>query len=196
MAKHNFRLTRIFIQHLLSAPLVLALVLGFCIAAGAAEPQSGGNPPTGPAGVKGPTGSARKPAQGSETDTSSASGVGAGKRDPFKLPQLGGGGKGPVGDSEILPGEVLPPGKRGLIISQLRLEGVVRQITSNKMTALVVDQRRLAYFLHDSDSVYNGVVSKITPDSIYFTENILDPKGHVTTREVVKRLGAAPGEGR
>jgi len=44
--------------------------------------------------------------------------------------------------------------------------------------------------------VYNGVVSKITPDSVYFTENVLDSEGRVTTREVVKRLNPAPGEGR
>ena len=94
------------------------------------------------------------------------------------------------------PGGVLPAGKRGLLISQLKLEGVVRQQSANKMTAMVVDQRKLAYFLHENDSVYNGVVSKITPDAVYFKENVLDSNGRVTTREVVKRLGSAPGEGR
>jgi len=137
-------------------------------------------------------------ASASTKNASLNSSAGEGRRDPFKLPEYG---TGRVADSEggmeaLPPGGVLPAGKRGLIVSQLKLEGVVRQQTSNKMTALVVDHRNLAYFLHENDSVYNGVVSKITPDSIYFKENVLDSKGHVTTREVVRRLGAAPGEGR
>ena len=87
-------------------------------------------------------------------------------------------------------------GVRGLLISQLRLEGVVREQTANKMIAVVTNETKRAYFLHENDSVYNGVVSKITPDAVYFKENVLDANGRVTTREVVKRLGSAPGEGR
>jgi type II secretory pathway component PulC len=94
------------------------------------------------------------------------------------------------------PGEVLPPGERGLLISQLTLEGVVREQTDNKMIAVVTNQTKRAYFLHENQSVYNGVVSKITPDAVYFKENVLDVDGRVTTREVVKRLSSAPGEGR
>jgi hypothetical protein len=131
-------------------------------------------------------------------ESPSSSATSAGKRDPFKLPDApGGGGKsGAESIMESAPGGVLPPGIRGLLISQLRLEGVVREQSANKMIAVVTNERKLAYFLHENDSVYNGVVSKITPDSVYFKENVLDANGRVTTREVVKRLGAAPGEGR
>ena len=83
-----------------------------------------------------------------------------------------------------------------MLISQLKLEGVVREQTDNKMIAVVTNETKRAYFLHENDSVYNGVVSKITPDAVYFKENVLDANGRVTTREVVKRLGSAPGEGR
>ena len=119
-----------------------------------------------------------------------------GKRDPFKLPaafspKVSGGG---VMDSA--PGGALPPGVRGLLISQLRLEGVVREQTANKMIAVVTNSTLRAYFLTENESVYNGVVSKITPDAIYFKENVLDANGRVTTREVMKRLGSAPGEAR
>ncbi len=118
----------------------------------------------------------------------------SGKRDPFKLPPPPG-----KGTAEGIPDSALgalPPGTRGLIVSQLRLEGVVRENTTNKMIAVVTNERRLAYFLHENEPVYNGVVSKITPDSVYFKENVLDPLGRVSTREVVKKLGSAPGEGR
>ena len=117
-----------------------------------------------------------------------------GKRDPFKLPALLTGKGNGVMDSA--PGGDLPPGVRGLLISQLKLEGVVRQQVSNKMIAVVTNETKRAYFLTENESVYNGVVSKITPDAIYFKENVLDGNGRVTTREVMKRLGSAPGEGR
>lgn len=115
-------------------------------------------------------------------------------RDPFKLPEPP-PGKG-RGNGMNSAGGSLPPGARGLLISQLKLEGVVRQDSANKMIAVVANDTRRAYFLTENESVYDGVVSKITPDSVYFTENVLDTKGRVTTREVVKRLGSAPGEGR
>jgi hypothetical protein len=120
----------------------------------------------------------------------------AGKRDPFKLPEAAGGKGGAESVMESTPGGVLPPGVRGLLISQLKLEGVVREETANKMIAVVINETKRAYFLTENESVYNGVVSKITPDAVYFKENVLDPNGHVTTHEVVKRLGSAPGEGR
>jgi len=61
---------------------------------------------------------------------------------------------------------------------------------------VVTNETGRAYFLHENESLYNGVVSKITSDAVYFKENVLDVNGRVTSREVVKRLGSAPGEGR
>jgi len=90
----------------------------------------------------------------------------------------------------------LPTGKRGLLISHLVLQGIVREQTTNKMIAVVINETKVARFLYENDALYNGVVSKITPDAVYFKENVLDSQGRVTTREVVKRLGSAPGEGR
>ncbi len=116
----------------------------------------------------------------------------AGKRDPFKIPPPPVPGR---------PGEEgitgpLPPGNRGLIVGQLTLKGIVREENTKTMIAVVTNYTRRAYFLRVNDVLYNGVVSRITPDSIYFSENTLDAKGRVTSREVVKKLGSAPGEGR
>jgi hypothetical protein len=128
--------------------------------------------------------------------TSHSSPLAAGRRDPFKIPEVA-SNKGGAGNTlESPPGGVLPQGKRGLLISHLTLEGVVREQASNKMIAVVTNETKLAHFLYENDAVYNGIVSKITPDAIYFNENVLDANGRVTTREVVKRLGSAPGEGR
>ena len=117
-----------------------------------------------------------------------------GRRDPFKLPPPP-GTAGPGGALDMAAGP-LPPGTRGLIIGQLKLGGIVRQDTTHMMLAVVINPANRAYFLRESDVLFNGVVSKITPDSVRFRENYLDPNGRVQTREVVKRLGQAPGERR
>jgi hypothetical protein len=91
---------------------------------------------------------------------------------------------------------VLPPGIRGLVISDLRLEGIVRQEPANTMIAVVTNYTKRAYFLRVNDAVYNGVVSRITPEAVYFRENTLDSSGRVATHEVELKLGSAPGEGR
>lgn len=112
-----------------------------------------------------------------------------GRRDPFKLP--GPPVPGVAGGEQILG--PLPPGARGLLIGQLRIEGIVRLDTTSTMIAVVDNSSNRAYFLRENDAVYNGVVSKITPDSVVFRENGLDASGKMVVREVVKRLGQGPG---
>jgi hypothetical protein len=138
--------------------------------------------------------SAARTHKGETSHPASAHTATAGKRDPFKLPPPP--GKEVAGGIPEGAGGPLPPGTRGLIVSQLRVEGVVRENTTNKMIAVVTNETKRAYFLTENDTVYNGVVSKITPDAVYFKENVLDQEGRVSTREVVKKLGSAPGEGR
>jgi len=114
-----------------------------------------------------------------------------GRRDPFKA------WVAPTPASRLLPEPgALPAGTRGLVISSLRLEGIVREQAANAMIAVVTNYTKRAYFLRVNDAVYNGVVSKITPEAIYFKENTLDSRGRVTTREVEIKLGPGPGEGR
>ena len=119
-----------------------------------------------------------------------------GRRDPFLLPKEATGGDAAAAAMEESGGGPLPPGKRGLLISQLRLEGVVRQGSSKPMIAVVTNSTNRAYFLRENDEVFNGVVSKITPDSIYFTESVRTAGGQSSTRQVVKKLGSGPGENR
>lgn len=143
--------------------------------------------------TSGPAKSSTAPAQRDDKAADSELSFSGARRDPFKLPEITVSKGAPVLDSA---GGVLPPGVRGLVISQIRLQGVVREQAANKMIAVVTNETRRAYFLSENESVYNGVVSKITPDAVYFAENVLDTHGRVTTHEVVKRLGSASGEGR
>lgn len=119
-----------------------------------------------------------------------AESVPVGTRDPFDLPKPA---KAEGKLSEVPPSS-LPSGTRGLVIGQLKVEGIVREDNSNTMIAVVTGRTNLAYFLRESDPVYDGVVSKITPDSVYFKENYLDEAGRMNSREVIKRLAGAPGE--
>ena len=118
--------------------------------------------------------------------------IAAGRRDPFKafvVPSA-------VVSRSLPAAGALPAGTRGLVISSLQLQGVVRQEPANNMIAVVTNSTKRAYFLRVNDTVYNGVVSKITPEAIYFTENTLDSRGQAATHEVEIKLGPAPGEGR
>jgi hypothetical protein len=115
----------------------------------------------------------------------------AGERDPFKVPpppQMNGKGDGMDGP--------LPPGVRGLVIGQLRLKGIVREEDTHNMIAVVANRSNLAYFLHIHEDVYNGVVSRITPNAIYFRQKRLDSDGGQEAREVVLRLASEGQEAR
>lgn len=157
------------------------------------------NPPRAPSAkpskkVTAPKGPPAKPKAGEQPESPSAPKLSyADKRDPFKV--LGRPGLVTQPGGQDLGG-ALPPGVRGLVIGPLILEGIVRLDTSNTMIAVVTNNTKRAYFLRENDSVYNGVVSKITPDAVYFKENFLDLSGRMSSHEVVKRMGPAPGEGK
>ena len=128
--------------------------------------------------------------QTTETNIPSTAG---GRRDPFK-PWMPPGTSGHSVASGVSGS--LPAGIRGLVISELRVEGIIHLESTNNMIAVVTNNTKRAYFLRVNDTVYNGVVSKITPEAVYFKENTLDSSGRVATHEVALKLGSAPGEGR
>lgn len=107
------------------------------------------------------------------------------KRDPFESligRELGGGGKtGP-----------LPPGKAGLQVSTLRLDGVVR--APNGMIAVVSNPQSRTYFLREGDQLYDGRVEKIAMDGVSFHEVGKDAFGKPVERQVNKRIYASAGE--
>lgn len=184
--------------------LATALVAGMWVTAGQAETppatfpgmQASGSAPVAVPQAKSPAGTktrrrAAKPSSAQPVPLPASRQV-VGRRDPFKLPEPPVPGRPGEG---IATGPVAP-GKRGLVIGQLKLEGIIRLDATSEMIAVVDTTRNRAYFLRENDELSNGVVSRITPDSVYFRENVLDQEGRVQTREVVKRLGQAAGEGR
>ncbi len=77
-------------------------------------------------------------------------------------------------------------GKKCLIIDQVMLKGIVRAQAG--AIAVVTSAANKTYFLRENDPVYNGVVVKITPDSIVFRETVTDRLGKSIQREVVKKV--------
>lgn len=93
---------------------------------------------------------------------------------------------------EKKPGEPaavrLPAGKSGLVIEQLELKGIARAVDGSWI-AVVDNKSKRAYFLHEKDQLYNGVVSKIMPDRVIFREGPAGaPSAQGAAREVVKAL--------
>lgn len=108
-----------------------------------------------------------------------------GRRDPF-APLVARTGTGPR-----LP-DRLPPGKAGLIIGTLRIDGIVR--SPNGMIAVVQNQQQRVYFLREGDQLYDGAVERILMDSVVFRESSRDPFGRPVERVVTKRLYPSAGE--
>ena len=81
---------------------------------------------------------------------------------------------------------VLPPGKAGLQVSTLRLDGIVR--APNGMIAVVSNPQARTYFLREGDHLYDGSVEKITMDGVSFHEEGKDAFGKPVERQVNKRI--------
>ena len=161
---------------------------------GAAQPAAGADKRTPAAAKQAPKPSASGPAaqqSGKSAAAPSASpkpaaASGAKSRDPFhtlivekKPPVAGGGGPPPR----------LPPGKRGLVIQQLDLQGIARAVDGSWI-AVVDNKTKRAYFLREKDQLYNGTVTKITSDQVVFLETLNDGTGKMSTREVIKKVQA------
>jgi hypothetical protein len=90
------------------------------------------------------------------------------------------------------PPENLPPGKAGLIVETLRINGIVNSPTG--MIAVVSNSQQRVYFLRDGDKLYDGAVQKISLDGITFTEAGKDAFGKPLERTVTKNLYQISGE--
>jgi Tfp pilus assembly protein PilP len=183
---------------------VMTLVLGMLlVAAGAcvhAQAQPAAVPKAGsasvaagqsakPAAAAAPKSGKRKPAKSSVSAPANVAPVGApGKatrRDPFE--SLVGRQK-----ADADAAKNLPPGKAGLQISTLRLDGIVR--SPNGMIAVVSNPQGRTYFLRDGDQLYDGRVEKIGMDGVAFHETGKDAFGKPVERQVNKRIYSSAGE--
>jgi Tfp pilus assembly protein PilP len=104
-----------------------------------------------------------------------------GKRDPFVSPIV-------EASRNKTTVQGCATGKRCLVIDQIVLKGIIQMKGGN--IALVENTSKRPYVLHEKDSVFNGLVEKITGDSIVFRESVTDLLGHTSSKEVVKKVSA------
>jgi len=90
------------------------------------------------------------------------------------------------------PPENLPPGKAGLVVASLRIDGIVQNAAGT--IAIVSNAQQRVYFLREGDKLYDGSVDKITLDAVSFHEFGKDAFGKPLERQVTKRLYPSPGE--
>ncbi|MGB9463670.1 MAG: pilus assembly protein PilP [Candidatus Acidiferrum sp.] len=86
----------------------------------------------------------------------------------------------------------LPPGKAGLQVSTLRLDGIVK--APSGMIAVVTNPQARTYFLREGDQLYDGRVEKIAMDGVSFHEMGKDAFGKPVERQVNKRIYSSAGE--
>jgi len=86
----------------------------------------------------------------------------------------------------------LPPGKGGLQVGTLKIDGIVHG--PNGMIAVVSNPQQRTYFLREGDQLYDGRVDKIAMDGVSFHETGKDAFGKPTERSVNKRIYSTAGE--
>ena len=86
----------------------------------------------------------------------------------------------------------LPPGKAGLVISTVRIDGSVR--SPGGMIAVVTNPESRVYFIREGDRLYDGTVEKIGLDGVTFREVSKDAFGKPVERSVTKRIYTSAGE--
>jgi Tfp pilus assembly protein PilP len=86
----------------------------------------------------------------------------------------------------------LPPGKAGLVIGSVRVDGTVK--SPSGMLAVVSNEEQRVYFIREGDRLYDGDVEKIGLDGVTFKENSKDAFGKPVERMVTKRIYSSAGE--
>jgi len=140
---------------------------------------------TAPAPVKGPAATAEKKPAKPPVEKPAEEKISGVRRDPFD-PLLNKPNQG-TGTPQNLP-----PGKAGLVVGTLRVDGIVGG--AHGMIAIVSNPQQRVYFLREGDKLYDGSVQHITLEAVSFQEVGKDAFGKPLERQVTKRLYPSPGE--
>jgi hypothetical protein len=104
----------------------------------------------------------------------------AGRRDPFRSLLIG------FEEEEVGTVKVRPPGLPGMLVDELRIEGIVA--TPDGILAFAQGRDNLSYIIRPGTKLYDGEVMEILPDKVIFRRQVHDPKQLRPYEEVVKEL--------
>ena len=164
--------------------LLLGLALGLAPLLNAQTAPAPAKPSAKPAG-KAAKSPAKKPAAATPAPAAAEAESKVARRDPFESLTS-------RQEQAAKTAASLPPGKAGLQVATLRLDGIVR--APNGMIAVVTNPQARTYFLREGDQLYDGSVEKIAMDSVSFHELGKDAFGKPVERQVNKRIYSSVGE--
>ena len=104
----------------------------------------------------------------------------AGRRDPFRSLLEG------FQDEETAGAKVRPPGLPGMMVEELKVEGILE--TPSGMLAFVQGRDNQSYIIRPGTKLYNGEVKEILPGKVVFKQQTNDPKQTRPYEEVVREL--------
>ncbi len=103
----------------------------------------------------------------------------ANRRDPFISLAKG-------RQKEIEGPEKRPEGLPGMLVDELRLQGIIK--TSSGTIAMVQGRDKLSYIIRVGTKLYDGEVKEIEPRKVVFKQQVNDPKAIKPFREVVREI--------
>ena len=104
----------------------------------------------------------------------------AGRRDPFRS-LLGG-----FEDEDEGPAQARPPGLPGMLVEELKLEGIIE--TPSGILAFVLGRDNVSYIIRPGTKLYNGEVAEIQQKKVVFRQNVNDPNRLKQYDEIVREL--------
>jgi hypothetical protein len=168
-----------------SARLLAVLAMSLCLVSGAGAQDKPAKKAVGKgkkaAAKAAPAATSPRPNAGAALEAGKVEPVVA-KRDPFE----------PLVNDQKPTHGPLPPGKAGLIIASVHVDGTVKMPSG--MIAVVSNPEQRVYFIREGDRLYDGEVQKIGLDGVTFRENSKDAFGKSVERIVTKRIYPSAGE--
>lgn len=104
----------------------------------------------------------------------------AGRRDPFRSLLEG------FEETEEGPAKARPPGLAGMLVEELKVEGIIEMPSG--ILAFVLGRDNVSYIIRPGTMLYNGEVSEIHPDKVVFRQFVNDPGRLKPYDEIVREL--------
>jgi hypothetical protein len=104
----------------------------------------------------------------------------AGRRDPFRSLLEG------FEEEEEGPARARPPGLPGMLIEELRLEGIID--TPSGILAFVLGRDNVSYIIRPGTKLFDGEVAEIQHKKVVFRRDVNDPDRRKQYEEVVREI--------
>jgi type IV pilus assembly protein PilP len=105
----------------------------------------------------------------------------AGRRDPFRSLL-----EGFEESEEAGPAKARPPGLPGMLVEELKVEGIIEMPSG--ILAFVLGRDNVSYIIRPGTKLYNGEVAEIHPDRVVFRQYVNDPGRLKPYDEIVREL--------